>query len=496
MTDIDEATLGRLLAGARHRPLLFASVGSDHHRFDRLVGWIDHWAASRDVECVVQYGTSSPPEHATGIAYLDRGLLQEGLRTADVVVVQGGPMSIIESRRNGTRPIVVPRLSHLKEVVDDHQVVFCRRLAEQDRLDLAEDEPTLCRLLDEALAHPSDRVIKPDDDEGARTARAVERIKRAADTAVALRRGDDTPRVLLLGGAGRSGSTLLERVLSETPSVAGVGETVHLWERGVRDDELCGCRQPFGSCPFWLEVGRVAYGGWSSLDADEVVALKASVVRWRHSLRLRYGTLAPGWRLQRDRLARLVGLLHRSAAEISGAQVLVDSSKHPAYALLLRRAAVDLRCVLVVRDPRAVAFAWQKSVSRPEVVTGGVEMPRYRPAYTALTWQLNVALYRALQGWGVPLLIVRYEDFMADPAGTTREVLRFAGLPAGDAEDIFRGDLIELGPSHTVAGNPMRFRTGETQLSLDEAWVSRMRRRDRLVVSALTAAGRRRFGYR
>ena len=74
--------------------------------------------------------------------------------------------------------------------------------------------------------------------------------------------GGSTPRVLFLSGLGRSGTTILERVLGELPGVCSAGELVHLWQRGVLDDELCGCGEPFSRCGFWTEVGRRAFGGW------------------------------------------------------------------------------------------------------------------------------------------------------------------------------------------------------------------------------------------
>ncbi|HEY2794503.1 MAG TPA: sulfotransferase, partial [Micromonosporaceae bacterium] len=36
-------------------------------------------------------------------------------------------------------------------------------------------------------------------------------------------------RVVFLGGLGRSGTTLLERILGEVPGVCALGELVHLW---------------------------------------------------------------------------------------------------------------------------------------------------------------------------------------------------------------------------------------------------------------------------
>ncbi len=49
------------------------------------------------------------------------------------------------------------------------------------------------------------------------------------------------PRVLLIVGSGRSGSTLVERALGGVTGVAALGEVVHMWDRSVRDDELCAC---------------------------------------------------------------------------------------------------------------------------------------------------------------------------------------------------------------------------------------------------------------
>ena len=45
--------------------------------------------------------------------------------------------------------------------------------------------------------------------------------------------GAPGPRVVYLGGLGRSGTTLLERLLAARPGVCAAGETVHLWQRGL-----------------------------------------------------------------------------------------------------------------------------------------------------------------------------------------------------------------------------------------------------------------------
>lgn len=53
--------------------------------------------------------------------------------------------------------------------------------------------------------------------------------------------------------------------------------------------------------------------------------------------------------------------LYAAAAEVTGARLLIDSSKRPSDAALLRLLPdVEPFYLQLVRDPRAVAFSWQR----------------------------------------------------------------------------------------------------------------------------------------
>lgn len=480
-----------------HRPLVVVTVGSDHHRFDRLIQWVDSWLGGqtgRGVDCVIQHGTATMPAHGRSVPYLEHAELQRLFAHATAVVAQGGPLSIIESLRAGRRPIVVPRLARLDEVVDDHQRSFCAFLAARGQVRIAEDAAALAAELDAAIADPDSLRFTPENDGGAREV-AIDRIARVAESLATQRRGRG-PTVLMLGGFGRSGSTLLERCLGEAPDVVAVGEVLHLWERGLLHDERCGCGEQFSTCPFWRSVGKRAFGDWSRVIPAPAAYDRAAVVRTRRLGGLLIGALRPRRRLEQDRLARRLGNLYAAIQEESGASVLVDSSKHPAYAFLLRRAPVRLRCVLAVRDPRGVAFSWQKSVVRPEVTGEVAHMPRYSVVYTAMRWLFYNALFHFLSLLSVPVITVRYEDFMAAPKQTVSEILRFAGLEASEQETAhIRHNSVVLGVHHTVAGNPMRFNVGEVRFRPDNEWQSGLRPRARATVSLLTAPLRVVYGY-
>jgi UDP-N-acetylglucosamine transferase subunit ALG13 len=138
--------------------LVFVSVGTDHHPFDRLVRWVDAWLPE-GVQCVVQHGTSAPPRRAEGVDYLDHGALTSLLDEAAVVVCHGGPTTITESRRHGRRPIVVPRSPALGEHVDDHQQRFCARMEAKGLISRTDDEDAFRALMDRALAEPDEFAV-------------------------------------------------------------------------------------------------------------------------------------------------------------------------------------------------------------------------------------------------------------------------------------------------------------------------------------------------
>lgn len=136
-------------------PLVFVTVGTDHHPFDRLIQWIDDWLANgreTRVSCFVQRGTSARPRHAHSSEYVAYTEMEAIIRSSIAVVSHGGPGSIMLCRYRDKWPIVVPRTRRLGEHVDDHQLAFSRRLAAAGEIRLAETEERLSQLLEEAVA--------------------------------------------------------------------------------------------------------------------------------------------------------------------------------------------------------------------------------------------------------------------------------------------------------------------------------------------------------
>lgn len=303
-------------------------------------------------------------------------------------------------------------------------------------------------------------------------------------------------KVLFIGGLGRSGSTLIELLLNELPMTLAVGETIHLWERGVRNRERCGCGDAFDHCPHWEAVGNEAFNGWDNVDLDEVIGLRWSVDRSRR-LPVIAASHARGRPTDDER--RYLDYLRRvlvASAEVNGRpEVLLESSKHLSTAALLALDdTLDVRVLHLVRDPRGVAYSWTKNVARPE--TDGEVMPVYRPSRTASRWLTDNLGFEVLSS-RTETLTMRYEDFLSSPVASLQQIIRLMGLePTTDDLGFLSGSTATLTtPMHSVAGNPLRFGANEITLRLDDAWRSELPSRDRRIVSAITAPLRAAYRY-
>lgn len=304
-------------------------------------------------------------------------------------------------------------------------------------------------------------------------------------------------RVGYIGGLGRSGSTLLERIAGRFPEVCVLGEVVHLWERGIQYDELCSCGQPFSACPFWQQVGEVAFGGWAKVDTERMRELAAQVDRTRDipaTARLS-GSDADA---RRGEYAEAFAAVYDAAAQVSGASVVIDSSKHPSTAYLLRLLrGVDLRVIHLVRDSRGVAYSWTKSIKRPEATAESAqpEMYRYPPWRAALLWNTHNTAFAALGRRGTPVWRLHYERLLAAPVETVGDLAGFLGVDGSAIAEFVSADRVIVGPAHQIAGNYMRFTSGELALRRDDAWRTAMPAGARRTVTSLTAPWLLRYGY-
>lgn len=150
-----DPSLAGALAPAPVPPLVVVSVGTDHHRFDRLVDWMDGWAARHpDVRVVIQRGGAPDTAHAESAPLIPYDELRDLFGRATVVVSHGGPSTVMDARAAGRVPVVVPRDPAHGEHVDGHQLRFGRHLSRHGLAVVATTQEDLLAAVEAVLADP------------------------------------------------------------------------------------------------------------------------------------------------------------------------------------------------------------------------------------------------------------------------------------------------------------------------------------------------------
>jgi hypothetical protein len=116
----------------------------------------------------------------------------------------------------------------------------------------------------------------------------------------------------------------------------------------------------------------------------------------------------------------------------------------------------------------------------------------YYTSRQSLAWVIQNLLFSAVIANHVhpqDHMLIQYEKLAAHPYETVRSACDLIGVPfESTAVDNFRE-----GSPFTIAGNPMRYRSGGIQL--DERWKDRLPPTSRTVASLITRPTRSRYGY-
>lgn len=130
--------------------MIFVTVGTHEQPLNRLVKYMDEWAAEHDEDVIIQIGFSTyEPKHCEWSKLYPYSQMVELVEKARIVITHGGPSSFIMPLQVGKVPIVVPRKKKFDEHVNDHQVEFSKAVAErQGNIIVVEDVQKLTDILE------------------------------------------------------------------------------------------------------------------------------------------------------------------------------------------------------------------------------------------------------------------------------------------------------------------------------------------------------------
>lgn len=298
-------------------------------------------------------------------------------------------------------------------------------------------------------------------------------------------------KVLYVLGRGRSGSTIFANVIGEHDRFFSAGEIRYLWDPVARNDAACACGEPLSSCPVWSKV----IDRLGDVSIEDAARRQREIVTERNLRKLLRYKRDGSWP-SLDSFTAVMERVYAALAEVTGASVIVDSSKRPSYAAVVRLLdGCDLYCVQMTRDPRASAYSWAHS-RHGSVFGEGKEVPRRNALDATIRWDvLTMEAEMVLRRLpGNRRMRMRYEDFVGAPRDTAALVTRF--VEEAEVSSPFVDERrLTLGPNHTIAGNPSRFATGELVIQDRGDWRASQGALERTVATVVALPYLRRYGY-
>ena len=235
--------------------------------------------------------------------------------------------------------------------------------------------------------------------------------------------GLDPANVVWIFGSGRSGSTWLRSMMAE---VAGV----RVWEEPM--------------------VGRL-FGEFYARSAND---------NKRSADFIMGEPIRKGW-VRSVRNFVLDGAAHSNPGLRPDEYLVVKEPNGSVGAALLMEALPESRMVLLVRDPRDVVSSvldaageggWLHESRRDAAAKSRVKAARRPVAFAAMrarAYRRGVESARkAYDAHRGPKALIRYEDLLADTAGSLRRVYQELGLPVGE------GELVRIAEKHSWENVP------------------------------------------
>lgn len=257
----------------------------------------------------------------------------------------------------------------------------------------------------------------------------------------------------------RSGSTLIENILSKSPQIVSVGETyllggyIHKVGPGFTWDWNCSCGTSLAECDFWNKI----YRNLNISDPQEITNTKIIYPRGKdknHIIKTN------------EKVITLMNDIYTAVFETTDCTVLVDSSKKPFHGTsLYQNSNFNFKFIYLKRDLRAVTLSkqkWRKKYGQKDISNLKLLLANYLHRLRCRS------VLRKIRKEDV--FHMNYEDFFDNPQNTLNEMSKFFGFKAFEMPE-----FMALNNDHTIAGTPNRFE--KRKIKYDAGWLTSVKKR-------------------
>lgn len=258
----------------------------------------------------------------------------------------------------------------------------------------------------------------------------------------------------------RSGSTLLENILSHSPNIISVGELHHLdshinrgkW--GKSWNWSCSCGKSIEECIFWTKV-------LSNLKTHKINKIKNTSITPKKSKYNYFDFIAsPKYNpIKNRKVLNIINTIYSAIFEEINTSVIVDSSKNPLQGLAIyQNSGINVKIIYLKRDIRAVTFSkakWEKKIE-------GKHRNLYKLLISSKLY--DVRLKKCLKKINKDDVIrITYKELSQSPQVAVDKIINKFEL-----QRFIVPKYMDCENNHSIGGTPTRF--NKSKIQYDDKW--------------------------
>lgn len=244
-------------------------------------------------------------------------------------------------------------------------------------------------------------------------------------------------KICYIAGYSRSGSTILDTILSDHAEVFGAGELIYFNDE-IEGDRDCTCGALVRNCPIWSKVQSGSLKNYTScsIDSDS-----------------RSGDASSEYR-------ELNQTMFDSIAAVTGAKIIVDSSKSARdatyrYKKLTELFGSNVYVIHITREVNSVMYSYYKHGSN-WAAEGYKPENRFRVLRSLVGWlKANYSVLKYKED--VNYLHIKLEDLTRNPSEELDRIAEFLEMDFS----YIKKKILDFEPiyaSHKIGGNRNRFK--------------------------------------
>jgi hypothetical protein len=295
--------------------------------------------------------------------------------------------------------------------------------------------------------------------------------------------------IIYIAGHGRSGSTILERVLSSHQQIAGLGEVEYLTRNDRWQESTCACGKNLLQCEYWNKTLRHLK---ENHNWDQVQREQNHSDHWKPFKSYKSNRPYPHYQqFNQD----LFNSLKRETPEL---RYFIDSSKTARVNYYrpksLSQQGFSIKLIHLVRDGRGCMWSLIDKGSNRKLERAEKGSVLFPVARSLFSWNLsNRAALKWKKNYSEDYLEVRYEDFVEKPKESLERIQDFLDIDLSKEIQILATN--ETFPvTHQMAGNRLRS-IKKIQLKADKNWKKNLPPFHRALFNIFSRKLAKQFGY-